>query len=198
MSLTLPIEEMVRLRMSVRLGTDGRLTLNMQPILPSVAPSSSSSGRLQSNLKLHFNGTADATGTLCLDIWAEDDVPFSSTSSVLTPSTTDSGQSKLTSFKFARPLMHVISDRTCTTTSNATVRCCCRNDAFRSVDFLIWIWLWASLRPLELLPIKPGRSVGEPVVRPKYCRHRHDGYSVLRTYVVTVEYAMAITVRHDS
>ncbi|EIM88902.1 uncharacterized protein STEHIDRAFT_138053 [Stereum hirsutum FP-91666 SS1] len=89
MSLTLPIEEMVRLRMSVRLGTDGRLTLNMQPILPSVASSSSSSGRLQSNLKLHFNGTADATGTLCLDIWAEDDVPFSSTSSVLTPSTTD-------------------------------------------------------------------------------------------------------------
>lgn len=67
MSLTLPVDELIRLQVSVRLGTDGRLTLNMQPIPLS---SSSPSTRPPSDLMLNFNGTSNADGTLCLDIWA--------------------------------------------------------------------------------------------------------------------------------
>ncbi|THU86521.1 hypothetical protein K435DRAFT_782831 [Dendrothele bispora CBS 962.96] len=79
MSITLPIEEMARLRLSLKLGVDGRLTFDMQPVERSL---STSQWKLQNrNLKLRFEGKSDAKGFLCLDVWVEDEEVTSATNS---------------------------------------------------------------------------------------------------------------------
>ncbi|KAF5343085.1 hypothetical protein D9758_011129 [Tetrapyrgos nigripes] len=73
MSITLPIDEMLRLRLSLKLGPDSRLTFEMLPINVNRSPLPGQPS-FQANRKLRFEGKADGTGSLQLDVWVEDDI----------------------------------------------------------------------------------------------------------------------------